>query len=91
MAGAEPKGHAAGTKPGDLLHEFRGGSIRMITEVNIDLAGDVWAANHWNDMDAVLADKPGWAASTKGGLGFTVTYGVASPVQPPRMGKVRGY
>src|SRR5262249_16813944 len=28
MAGAEPKGHPAGTKPGDVLHVFTGGTIQ---------------------------------------------------------------
>ena len=49
MAGAEPKGHPAGTKPGDVIHQFQSGSIQMLTDVAIDPAGNVWAANNWND------------------------------------------
>jgi hypothetical protein len=48
MAGVDTKGHLAGAKPGDVLHVFRGGSIQLLTDVSIDLAGDVWAANNWN-------------------------------------------
>lgn len=90
MAGADPKGHAAGTKPGDVVHVFRSGSIQLLTDVNIDPAGNVWAANNWNDPQAAAEPDPENRTSTwGGGSGLTVIYGVAAPVQPPRMGKVR--
>jgi hypothetical protein len=90
MAGADPKGHPAGTKAGDVLHVFRGGSIQLLTDVNIDPAGNVWAANNWNDPRAAAEPNPPSRISTwGGGSGLTVIYGVAAPVQPPRMGKVR--
>jgi hypothetical protein len=90
MAGANPQGHTAGTKPGDVIHVFKSGSIQMLTDVAIDPAGNVWAANNWNDPEAVVRPNPPTAVSTwGGGSGFTVIYGVAAPVQPPRMGKVR--
>src|SRR5262249_9798856 len=31
LAGIEPQGHPAGTKPGDLIHYFQGGSIQIPT------------------------------------------------------------
>jgi uncharacterized protein (TIGR03000 family) len=90
MAGADPRGHAAGTKPGDVLHVFRSGSMQLLTDVSIDPAGNVWAANNWNDPRAATdADPPSRISTWGGGSGLTVIYGVASPVQPPRMGKVR--
>ena len=90
MAGTNPTGHPAGTKPGDVLHVFKSGSIQMLTDVSIDPAGNVWAANNWNNPEAAALPNPPTAISTwGGGSGFTVIYGVASPVQPPRMGKVR--
>lgn len=90
MAGADPKGHPKGTKAGDVLHVFRSGSIQMLTDVNIDPAGNVWAANNWNDPLAAVEPKPASRTSTwGGGSGLTVIYGVAAPVKPPRMGKVR--
>jgi hypothetical protein len=90
MAGADAKGHPAGTKPGDVLHVFRSGSIQLLTDVAIDPAGNVWAANNWNDPRAAAEPDPENRISTwGGGSGLTVIYGVASPVQPPRMGKVR--
>jgi len=92
MAGVDTKGHPAGTKTGDVIHSFKGGSIQMLTDVAIDAAGDVWAANNWNLPEAALGDPPIPATSTwGGGSGFTVIYGVAAPVKPPRIGKVRGY
>jgi len=91
MAGVDTKGHR-GAKTGDVIHKFQGGSIQMLTDVAIDPAGDVWAANNWNLPEAALGDPPINATSTwGGGSGFTVIYGVAAPVKPPRIGKVRGY
>ena len=92
MAGDGTKGHPADTKTGDVIHIFTGGSIQMITDVAIDPAGNVWAANNWNVPEAVAAENPAYPTSTwGGGSGFTVIYGVAAPVKPPRMGQVRTY
>ncbi len=90
MAGANPAGHPPGAKPGDVIHEFKSGSIQMLTDVAIDPAGNVWAANNWNNPEAAALPNPPAAISTwGGGSGLTVIYGVAAPVEPPRMGKVR--
>jgi ethanolamine utilization protein EutQ (cupin superfamily) len=92
MAGDGAKGHAAGTKTGDVIHVFKGGSIQMLTDTSIDPAGNVWAANNWNDLNAAAAPDPLRPTSTwGGGSGFTVIYGVAAPVKPPRIGKVQSY
>jgi hypothetical protein len=92
MAGADAKGHPAGTTAGDVIHVFRSGSIQLLTDVNIDPAGNVWAANNWNDPRAAVEPHPPSRISTwAGGSGLTVIYGVAAPVKPPRMGKVQGY
>ena len=55
MAGDDTKGHPAGTKTGDVIHLFQSGSIQMVTDVAIDPAGNVWAANNWNQQDSVMA------------------------------------
>lgn len=91
MAGDETKGHSVATKTGDIIHVFQSGSIQCITDVAIDPAGNVWAANNWNLIDAAMADKdPAQATSTwGGGSGVTVIYGVAAPVKTPLMGQVR--
>jgi hypothetical protein len=36
LAGANPQGHATGTKPGDLIHVFTPGSLQILTDVAID-------------------------------------------------------
>jgi hypothetical protein len=92
MAGDGTTGHPAGTKTGDVLHRFEGGSIQLLTDVSIDPAGDVWAANNWNNVAAAAANKSIPRVSTwGGGSGITVIYGVAAPVKPPRIGEVQGY
>ena len=92
MAGIDTKGHPTGTKAGDVLHVFRSGSIQLLTDVSIDPAGDVWAANNWNLPKAAMASSPDPRFSTwGGGSGLTVIYGVAAPVKPPRIGVVKGY
>jgi hypothetical protein len=90
MAGDDTKGHPAGTKPGDVIHVFRSGSIQILTDVVIDPAGNAWVANNWNNLDAVASPDPIRSTSTwGGGTGFNVIYGVAAPVKPPLMGQVR--
>ncbi|HKD84958.1 MAG TPA: hypothetical protein VKB58_09445 [Terriglobales bacterium] len=92
LAGDDTKGHPTGTRAGELIHQFTGGGIQMITDVNIDPAGDVWVANNWNSIDAATAENPVFATSTwGGGSGLTVIYGVAGPVKPPRVGLAKSY
>jgi hypothetical protein len=76
LAGDNTSVHPGDTKAGDLLHKFTGGSIQMITDVNIDPAGNVWVANNWNSVDGVAAEDPVFTTSTwGGGSGLTVIYG----------------
>ena len=90
MAGDNTKGHPAGTKTGDLLHMFTSGAIENPTDVSIDAAGNAWCANNWNDVPIATGVSQDPARSTwGGGTGINIIYGVAEPVQPPRMGKVR--
>jgi hypothetical protein len=92
LAGDNTKGHPAGTKTGDVLHIFKSGTIQMVTDVSIDPAGNVWVANNWNLLEAAAGPNPAFSTSTwGGGSGFTVIYGAAAPVKPPRMGKVQTY
>ena len=92
MAGDGTKGHPAGTKTGDVLHVFRSGSLQLITDVSIDAAGNVWAANNWYDPTSATSSDPVRRTSTWGpGQGIAVIYGAAAPVKPPRMGAVVPY
>jgi hypothetical protein len=89
MAGADPNTHG-GAKTGDLIHVFQSGGIQMVTDIGINPAGDVWVANNWNVIEAVVAKRPPGPVSTKGGgQGVVVIYGVAAPVKTPLMGPVR--
>jgi hypothetical protein len=90
MAGVDSKWHPAGTKTGDVIHLFQSGSLQLLTDTSIDPAGNVWAANNWNSFAVAMDPDPARRTSTwGGGSNFTVIYGVAAPVLPPRMGKVR--
>ncbi len=90
LAGADSKGHPAGTKPGDLIHLFQGGTIQIPTIGSIDPAGDVWVANNWDSVEAATSADPFRPTSTQGGgSGFTIIYGVAAPVKTPLIGTVR--
>ncbi len=90
LAGVGTNGHAPGTKPGDLIHYFQGGTLQIPTIGSIDPAGDLWVANNWNSVEAATAADPSPSTSTwGGGSGFTVFYGVAAPVKTPLLGTVR--
>jgi streptogramin lyase len=90
MAGADAQGYPAGTKAGDIIHVFKYGSMQKFTDAAVDPAGNVWAANNWNNLEAIFSPDPEFATSTQGaGEGFTVIYGVAAPVKTPLMGQVR--
>ena len=90
LAGVGTNGHAPGTKPGDLIHYFQGGTLQIPTIGSIDPAGNLWVANNWNSVEAATAADPIPSTSTwGGGSGFTVFYGVAAPVKTPLLGTVR--
>jgi hypothetical protein len=64
--------------------------MQKFTDVVIDPAGNVWAANNWNNLNAIFSPDPDFSTSTQGaGDGFTVIYGVEAPVKTPLMGQVR--
>ena len=92
MAGSDTKGHPAGTKPGDILHVFSNGTLQILTDISIDPAGNVWAADNWDDASIAtgLNHDPS-RLTLGGGNGVTVLYGAAPPVKPPRMGPVKRY
>ena len=65
---------------------------KIFIDVSIDAAGNAWSTNNWNDLRVAtdISDDP-TRSTWGGGTGINVIYGVAEPVQPPRMGKVRPY
>jgi streptogramin lyase len=92
MAGSDTEGHPAGTKTGDLLHTFSSGLLQTLTDISIDPAGNVWAADNWSDIRVATGLNHDPVKSTwGGGDGVTVLYGAARPVKPPRMGPARAF
>jgi len=67
------------------------GGLQIITDVAIDAAGNVWAANNWQLPErAGFKQVPDEAVSTRfGGNGAVVFFGLAKPVLPPLIGPVR--
>ncbi|MEZ4690270.1 MAG: hypothetical protein R3A12_08830 [Ignavibacteria bacterium] len=89
MSGVGTEGHSPGVNAGDVIHEFQCGSIQMLTDVAVDPAGNIWAANNWNNPNAVLGNDPPRPITTYGGgSGLVVIYGAAAPVKTPLMGAV---
>ena len=79
-----------GKKAGDLIHVYRSGVLQMPTDPVVDAAGNVWVANNWHNVAALIEKNPDHDISTKGGgAGILVIYGVAKPVINPVMGEVR--
>ena len=69
-----------------------GGALRHITSIAIDQAGNVWAANNVNDLDACsrMSETGCRQASTEcGGDGVVVFFGIAAPVDAPMIGPPR--
>jgi hypothetical protein len=92
MAGSGKNGHPPDTKMGDVLHVFGNGTLQTLTDVSIDAAGNVWAANNWSDVGIATGRIHDLPKSTwGGGTGVTVIYGVAAPVKPPRVGAVQHF
>lgn len=78
------------------------GVLQSITAINIDQAGNVWAANNFNDVRECLlgegfpdtADSASTVRDEKiqtrcGGNGAVVVFGVAAPVAAPMIGQPR--
>ena len=77
-------------KTGDAMSPpggFVGGGMSMLTDIDIDPAGDVWAIDNWVDQGENCFVKPMEAVSTQcGGTGVSVFYGMAKPVRVPQIG-----
>ena len=75
---------------GDLIHLYQSGIIQKVTDTMIDDAGNVWIANNWDYLPALVDADPDRRMATRGGgTGITVIYGIASPVLNPLIGQVR--
>ena len=81
-----------GLKTGDPISPPGGytAGLQIITDVEIDPAGNVWVANNWDRPDIGFEKLPQEALSTRfGGNGAVVFFGLAKPVRTPLIGPVQ--
>jgi DNA-binding beta-propeller fold protein YncE len=92
LCGARPETCPPGFKIGDPLSPPGGyvGGLQIITDVDIDPAGNVWVANNWDRPDQGFMKVPEFAQATRfGGNGTVVFFGLAKPVKTPLIGPPR--
>jgi sugar lactone lactonase YvrE len=90
ICGSTPETCPQGSKTGDLIHRYDSGLLQESTDTMIDDAGNVWMANNWNVIEALVADDPDRRTATLGGgTGIVVIYGIGKPVINPLIGQVR--
>ncbi len=94
LCGARTENCPPGMKTGDQISPpggYVGGGLQMLTDIAVDPAGNVWAMNNWQDIDACIG-TPAEALSTRcGGQGVVVFFGMAKPVRVPQIGPARAY
>jgi hypothetical protein len=81
-------------KTGDQISPpggYVGGGLQMMTDIDIDPAGDVWAMNNWQDVDSCYVNPPEALSTRCGGQGVVVFYGMAKPVRTPQIGPSKGF
>jgi len=90
MCGTNEKLCPDGKKTGEMIHYYRSGILQESTDTMIDDAGNVWMANNWDVIPALLDDNPDRRTATRGGgTGMVVIYGIGTPVTNPLIGQVR--
>jgi len=79
-----------GKKTGELIHYYRSGVLQESTDTMVDDAGNIWMANNWDVIPALVDDNPDRRTATRGGgTGMVVIYGIGAPVTNPLIGQVR--
>ncbi len=94
LCGARTQNCPPGMKTGDQIAPpggYVGGGLQMITDIAVDPAGNVWAMNNWQDIDACIGTPPEGLSTRCGGQGVVIFYGMAKPVRAPQIGPARGY
>ena len=90
MCGEDTSNCPEGVATGQQIHSYKSGILQEATDTMIDDAGNVWVANNWNVIPALLDKNPARRTATMGGgHGIVVVYGIAKPVQNPLIGQVR--
>jgi len=94
LCGARIQNCPPGMKTGDQISPpggYVGGGLQMITDIAVDPAGNVWAMNNWQDIDACIGTPPEGLSTRCGGQGVVIFYGMAKPVRAPQIGPARAY
>jgi hypothetical protein len=94
LCGARTQNCPAGMRTGDQISPrggYVGGGLQMITDIAVDPAGNVWAMNNWQDIDACIGTPPEGLSTRCGGQGVVIFYGMAKPVRAPQIGPARPY
>ncbi|MDD7910909.1 hypothetical protein PUV47_13355 [Pseudovibrio exalbescens] len=91
MAGVTRGETSLNTQVGTVLHSFQSGSIKGVTDVATDTAGNLWIANTWDDFSQApeTSNLVGPRKIWRGGGTLAVIYGVATPVHTPIIGQTR--
>ncbi|MCC9608827.1 hypothetical protein LOC68_08315 [Blastopirellula sp. JC732] len=92
LCGVRPETCPPGFQTGDAISPPGGyiGGLQIITDVDVDPAGNLWVANNWDRPDEGFKEEPDLALSTRfGGNGTVVFYGLAKPVKTPLIGPVQ--
>ncbi len=94
LCGARTENCPPGMKTGDQISPpggYVGGGLQMLTDIAVDPAGNVWAMNNWQDIDACIGTPPEGLSTRCGGQGVVIFYGMAKPVRAPQIGPARAY
>ena len=90
VCGTNEKLCPAAKKTGELIHYYRSGVLQESTDTMVDDAGNVWMANNWDVIPALVDRNPDRRTATRGGgTGIVVIYGIGTPVTNPLIGQVR--
>jgi hypothetical protein len=70
---------------------YVGGGLQMQTDIAVDPAGDVWAMNNWQDINACMGPLNEALSTRCGGQGVVIFYGMAKPVRAPQIGPAQPF
>lgn len=71
VCGKNTESCPAGVKVGEQIHSYKSGIMQETTDTMIDDAGNVWVANNWNIIPALLDKNPDRRTATMGRLRYS--------------------
>jgi hypothetical protein len=92
LCGVQTEHCPPGVHTGDQISPpggYVGGGLQMLTDIAVDPAGNVWAMNNWQDLDACIGTPKEELSTRCGGQGVVIFYGLAKPVRAPQIGPAR--